>query len=59
MTAFVARSAGESSTPTSCINGRDSVRASLDARYDSSMRWVEDEEAFDAWAHGANRIPVR
>ena len=35
----------------------DSVRASLDARYDSSMRWVEDEEAFDAWAHGRTGFP--
>ena len=35
----------------------DSVRASLDARYDSSMRWVDDEEAFDAWAHGRTGFP--
>ncbi len=35
----------------------DSVQASLDARFDSTMRWIEDDEAFRAWCHGETGFP--
>jgi deoxyribodipyrimidine photo-lyase len=34
-----------------------SVRSSLDARFDTSMRWSEDDELFAAWAQGRTGFP--
>lgn len=35
----------------------DSVHASLDARFDSSMRWNDDDALFAAWAEGRTGFP--
>jgi len=35
----------------------NSVSESLDARFDSTMRWVDDDDAFEAWAHGRTGFP--
>ena len=35
----------------------DSVRSSLDARFDSSMRWNDDDALFAAWAEGRTGFP--
>jgi len=35
----------------------DSIRASLDSRYDSMMRWTNDDDAFAAWAEGRTGFP--
>lgn len=35
----------------------NSVRSSLDARFDTSMRWNDDDELFAAWAQGRTGFP--
>lgn len=35
----------------------DSVRSSLDGRFDSSMRWNDDDAMFAAWAEGRTGFP--
>ena len=35
----------------------DSVHSSLDARFDTSMRWNDDDELFAAWAQGRTGFP--
>ena len=35
----------------------DSVRASLDVRYDMKMRWNDDDALFEAWAEGRTGFP--
>lgn len=35
----------------------DSVRNSLDARFDSKMRWTDDDASFQAWAEGKTGFP--
>jgi deoxyribodipyrimidine photo-lyase len=35
----------------------DSVRSSLDARFDSAMRWSDDDEMFAVWANGRTGFP--
>lgn len=35
----------------------DSVRSSLDTRFDTSMQWNDDDELFAAWAEGRTGFP--
>lgn len=35
----------------------ESVHASLDSRFDETMRWVDDGQAFRAWSHGLTGFP--
>lgn len=35
----------------------DSVHSSLDRRFDTSMRWADDDELFAAWAEGKTGFP--